>query len=192
MVTFVTIVLEKRARSASVLSIPELVKAAVFVETAPNTKPDKKPKILYYHRFYIPVQVGNKIYTMRLVAEERKDVFTFNPTAINLYDVVVENKKPSATIPPQEDGTSIANGSNLSIRGMLSNVNDYEGVPYINADGSGNYAQEVLSQKENVRKKYEGTGQWMKAPNGEATKLTEDQWLTVRTEAFKEWFGDWG
>lgn len=31
----------------------------------------------------------------------------------------------------------------------------------------------------------------MKAPNGEATNLTEDQWLTVRTPAFKAWFGDW-
>lgn len=31
----------------------------------------------------------------------------------------------------------------------------------------------------------------MKAPNGAATNLTEDQWLTVRTDAFKKWFGDW-
>lgn len=29
-----------------------------------------------------------------------------------------------------------------------------------------------------------------KAPNGNATNLTEKQWLQVRTESFKEWFGD--
>lgn len=46
-------------------------------------------------------------------------------------------------------------------------------------------------QKKSVRKQYEGTAQWMKAPNGEETNLTEDQWLTVRTPAFKAWFGDW-
>lgn len=46
-------------------------------------------------------------------------------------------------------------------------------------------------QKESVRKQYEGTAQWMKAPNGEETNLTEDQWLAVRTPAFKAWFGDW-
>ena len=34
-------------------------------------------------------------------------------------------------------------------------------------------------------------GTFMKAPNGEPTKLTERQWLTVRTKAFKKWFGDW-
>ena len=47
------------------------------------------------------------------------------------------------------------------------------------------------AEKDTVRKQYEGTAQWMKAPNGEATNLTEDQWLTVRTPAFKAWFGDW-
>ena len=32
---------------------------------------------------------------------------------------------------------------------------------------------------------------WMKAPNGRATRLTERQWVQVRTPAFKKWFGDW-
>ncbi len=34
-------------------------------------------------------------------------------------------------------------------------------------------------------------GTFMKAPNGKPTKLTERQWLQVRTGAFKGWFGDW-
>ena len=46
-------------------------------------------------------------------------------------------------------------------------------------------------EKGAVRKQYAGTALWMKAPNGKATNLTEDQWLTVRTPAFKAWFGDW-
>jgi hypothetical protein len=32
---------------------------------------------------------------------------------------------------------------------------------------------------------------WMKAPNGKPTKLTQRQWLEVRTPSFKAWFGDW-
>ena len=47
------------------------------------------------------------------------------------------------------------------------------------------------AEKEAVRKQYEGTEQWMKAPNGKPTNLTEDQWVAVRTPAFKSWFGDW-
>lgn len=34
-------------------------------------------------------------------------------------------------------------------------------------------------------------GTWMKAPDGEPTKLTERQWVQARTRAFKDWFGDW-
>lgn len=47
------------------------------------------------------------------------------------------------------------------------------------------------AQVEAVRKQYKGTPQWMKAPNGKKTNLTEKQWLQVRTGAFKKWFGDW-
>ena len=35
------------------------------------------------------------------------------------------------------------------------------------------------------------SGTYMKAPNGEPTRLTEKQWAQVRTKAFKSWFGDW-
>ena len=49
----------------------------------------------------------------------------------------------------------------------------------------------LAEQKEAVRRQYAGTALWMKAPNGVQTNLTEEQWLTVRTPAFKAWFGDW-
>ena len=39
--------------------------------------------------------------------------------------------------------------------------------------------------------RYKGTPQWMKAPNGKPTKLTERQWVQVRTPRFKAWFGNW-
>lgn len=49
----------------------------------------------------------------------------------------------------------------------------------------------LAAQKEAVRKQYAESALWMKAPNGVQTNLTEEQWLTVRTPAFKAWFGDW-
>lgn len=42
-----------------------------------------------------------------------------------------------------------------------------------------------------VEAKYKGTDQWMKAPNGKPTNLTERQWVQVRTPSFIKWFGDW-
>lgn len=49
------------------------------------------------------------------------------------------------------------------------------------------YSPEVSA----IKKKAIANGTFMKAPNGENSKLTESQWLQVRTKAFKNWFGDW-
>ena len=51
--------------------------------------------------------------------------------------------------------------------------------------------KEELKEIDDVRAKYENTDKWLKAPNGEDTNLTEKQWLQVRTDNFKKWFGDW-
>lgn len=48
-----------------------------------------------------------------------------------------------------------------------------------------------LTEIADVRAKYENTPVWLKAPNGNTTNLTEQQWLLVRTPSFKQWFGDW-
>src|SRR5690606_10546090 len=34
-------------------------------------------------------------------------------------------------------------------------------------------------------------GTWLRAPNGQPSNLNPRQWVSVRTEAFKQWFGDW-
>lgn len=51
--------------------------------------------------------------------------------------------------------------------------------------------KEIQKQIQEVKDKYFYTEKWMKAPNGQETKLTESQWITVRTSYFKAWFGDW-
>ena len=68
----------------------------------------------------------------------------------------------------------------------ISTIQDKLGIVKFNQLGAA-----VKNQMAEIRKQYEGTDQWMKAPNGKDTNLTEDQWLAVRTPAFKEWFGDW-
>lgn len=53
------------------------------------------------------------------------------------------------------------------------------------------FESSINSKTQEVKDKYFGTEKWMKAPNGEDTRLTESQWLFVRTQNFKSWFGDW-
>ncbi|MDR1160983.1 MAG: hypothetical protein LBK45_01465 [Tannerellaceae bacterium] len=48
-----------------------------------------------------------------------------------------------------------------------------------------------LSEMEQIKQRSIEDGTFMKAPNGKDTNLNEQQWLQVRTEAFKKWFGDW-
>lgn len=43
-----------------------------------------------------------------------------------------------------------------------------------------------------VKEKYRNTDEWMKAPDGTPTKLTERQWLITHSDTFREWFENWG
>ena len=46
-------------------------------------------------------------------------------------------------------------------------------------------------EMQEIKSKAIADGTFMKAPNGIPTNLNEEQWLQVRTKAFKDWFGDW-
>ena len=49
----------------------------------------------------------------------------------------------------------------------------------------------TAEERDGIEREAKANGTWLKAPNGQDTKLTPKQWVTVRTAAFKEWFGDW-
>ena len=93
-----------------------------------------------------------------------------------------------------ESSRSLLDGSRSSFtdnRPSIQSIQKELGI--VNAGSESPYLsqEEIRTQKEAVRKQYEGTAMWMKAPNGKDTNLTEEQWLLVRTPAFKAWFGDW-
>ncbi len=62
-------------------------------------------------------------------------------------------------------------------------------------DSNGNVLPEVLAEiqaeKEQIIAQAKANGTYMKAPNGKPTNLNEEQWALVRTQRFKDWFGDW-
>lgn len=47
------------------------------------------------------------------------------------------------------------------------------------------------AERNEIISKAKANGTYLKAPNGKDTNLTPEQWVTVRTKAFKRWFGDW-
>lgn len=50
---------------------------------------------------------------------------------------------------------------------------------------------EHKAERAEIERAARENGTWLKAPNGEDSKLTPEQWTAVRTHAFKQWFGDW-
>lgn len=50
---------------------------------------------------------------------------------------------------------------------------------------------EMSDEEKLIAENAKADGTYMKAPNGRPTNLNERQWVQVRTEAFKKWFGDW-
>lgn len=132
----------KKAFDISLLTLDELVKISILIESVKNQKKDKnieKGKVENYHYFYVPMRVGNYVYTMKIVGEEQQNEITLNPTKIDLYSIIPTKKEST---PHLHDG-KINGASSLfntfTIRDMLKDVKDYEGNNYIDEEGNPNY-----------------------------------------------------
>lgn len=85
---------------------------------------------------------------------------------------------------PIETITDVAVRARLGI-GEYAPVN--ENMSQVAEEG----AAEYTSEEQEIIDRAKADGTYMKASNGQPTKLTPKQWVQVRTLAFKRWFGDW-
>ena len=84
------------------------------------------------------------------------------------------------------------NGKNTGKESQTAETERYEQRGFTESDTpTAEERAEANRQYDEVERKYRNTPLWMKAPNGKPTKLTERQWVQVRTPNFKRWFGDW-
>jgi hypothetical protein len=93
----------------------------------------EKPGVANYHRLYVPVEYKGQPRLLRFVMEEKNGGDGFAPVDVELYDVIVETKKPR----PQQTNI-LANASvggsgvsEITISEMLRGVKDAEGAPYV-------------------------------------------------------------
>ena len=129
-----------------------------------------------------PVRQGKKPLGKKLPLAERQPANANSGTAR-----LGPGSASKAALPSQSAGGG--DGFSLPQGAHVVNVNEVE---CRFDDGAIVPATFSLSlEKETIRKKAVADGTFMKAPNGADTNLTEDQWLSVRTAAFKNWFGDW-
>lgn len=71
------------------------------------------------------------------------------------------------------------------------NAEDRQKVTMDAINSSDNIRFSLKEEKEKIVTDAKANGTYMTAPNGEKTKLNAEQWATVRTANFKNWFGDW-
>lgn len=71
------------------------------------------------------------------------------------------------------------------------NAEDRQKVTMEAINSSDNIRFSLKEEKEKIVADAKANGTYMTAPNGEKTKLDAEQWATVRTTNFKNWFGDW-
>ena len=122
-------------------NLKTLVGNAVLIESTRNTKKDftkpisdkqkRKNEVDVYHRFYVPVHFNGEVYVLRIVGEERQKVITLNPANIDLYSVIIENKKEGKdSLRVVRDRLGVGPLSTITIQDMLKGVKDAQGNPY--------------------------------------------------------------
>ena len=99
---------------------------------------------------------------------------------INDKDYLYSNTKNNRKLPDV-----VTYDDNRNIIPLSKRFNKSKGDPRFQIKKS------VLNEEKLIVEKAKADGTYMKAPNGKPTKLNERQWIQVRTQTFKSWFGDW-
>lgn len=143
--------------------------------------------------------------------DRREEMETFSSEYDNgKYDGAIFNKiNDSAYFDGVKEGKTIVATSPTQIKSATDNVGTFDkgnddirfriaGEQYVvkgDIDTDDNVRtgllEEIRMERTNIEASAKADGTWLKGPNGEATNLTPEQWVTVRTKRFKQWFGDW-
>ena len=135
------------ARNKVLSNLFQVISATRVVEVSPNKKikegnltdaQKRKNQVEYFYRLFVPVKMNKNLYTLLVTVEDFNRNVKIVPQKVSLYEIStskIEGIRPSTAL--DASGTI---PSMLSIREVLRNVKDVDGNPYINPDGSGNFA----------------------------------------------------
>lgn len=73
----------------------------------------------------------------------------------------------------------------------LDDISDRSLYDLLNGTDLGLEEMGLTTEEKRIAEQAKADGTYMQAPNGKPSNLSPKQWLQTRTEAFKEWFGDW-
>ena len=138
----------KSERNTVVNNIVNLIKNSILIDISENKDKKGKPNVDNYLRFYVPVKIGNSVFTIRITAENNKNKNVFNILNADVYDVIIDKKMPSSSTFTDKSGNLMKTTSNnsitnnvedfnpeqITIEDMLKDVIDSEGKTYFQED----------------------------------------------------------
>lgn len=175
----------------SFAAIPQMIENSIFLGEEPNEKgKDKYDKYRYYA---CGLKIGGRDYTARLTIGESEGKWYYDQalTQIEKGDLIERLLTLNSRVRPQGSPYGFIDNRLISLLQENSSKKWREV-----SEPSPEEIAEANRQKAEVKAKWTNPDGSMKkgymlAPNGKPSKLTEEQWLLVRTPNFKKWFGDW-
>ena len=175
----------KDVHLAVLKKLPEIIHDSVDVEITPDFKKDENGvrkvgneinKNVLIHRCYGAVEINGNIYRVKITLKEYKDAvrdnkaYSYEATKIELL---------AGTLVGRDISSNPGTNNSISVAKLLKDVEmSYRpGVKVL---------EESAKQRARLREH-----RVLTADNGEPSNLPEKQWHEVRTDEFKNWFGDW-
>ena len=170
------------AHIKAVFIIPEIIKTSKFLGTEQNQNPNTNVKQFDYYINSIRVNDEDYIVRSTVSITNMGNVY---------YDQKLTNKGSLRALLNKTPGFSLSTSSDIKDKRLLSFLQGTNNSSTLTQTQDDISNLSAIEQYDAIKKQYYGTDKYMIAPNGKATKLTEEQWIQVRTPNFIKWFGDW-
>lgn len=169
--------------------------------------PDDKPQSGLTNRQIYNKELPDSIINVFRASLRKKAPYS---TTLQYLDELQQAKKDDSLVFSDQVNDMLDNGVTLNdmgsmliedeifddarqVRDYFNNIGglDAIGIPSRVQVSMSSQTQLSIGGRQAIIDKAKADGTYLKAPNGQPTNLSEDQWTTVRTPEFKNWFGDW-
>lgn len=190
---------------ATLKVLPRVINRSILAETHPDygkvngqrsaDNGVNNPNMLV-HRLYGAIEIDGQLYRVKTTLHERynADDRAYDYMVTNMELVISGSSTSDALTSSTNKHTST---ERLAVAKLLKGVEkSYDPGKQLLDESESTGSKEQISrfrraERDEIRSRAIEDGTWMKAPNGENSNLSERDWVTVRTKAFKDWFGDW-
>ena len=190
---------------ATLKVLPRVINRSILAETHPDygkvngqrsaDNGVNNPNMLV-HRLYGAIEIDGQLYRVKTTLHERynADDRAYDYMVTNMELVISGSSTSDALTSSTNKHTST---ERLAVAKLLKGVEkSYDPGKLLLDESESTGSEEQISrfrraERDEIRSRAIEDGTWMKAPNGENSNLSERDWVTVRTKAFKDWFGDW-